>query len=142
MKLLKLCGLAVTCALILLANPGSSRAGLYGDEAKNATTGELNDQDYWWTKFDMMMLDLAIKQHQPEGHIAVDLASTSRRLDDLAKKYPKHEEIQKFKVQVAEVQAKIDPDADRGKSFGPECPWDESNFAQLWVNLHWAKARL
>ena len=37
------------------------------------------------------------------------------------------------------MQAKIDPEADRGKSFGPECPWDESNFAQLWVNLHWAK---
>src|SRR5881628_3367077 len=64
-----------------LANPGSSSAGFYGHEAANATTGELNDQDYWWTKFDMMMLDLAIKQHQPEGRIAVDLASTGRRLD-------------------------------------------------------------
>jgi len=139
MKVFKLRGLVVIYALIFFVNPASSSAGLCGDEAKNATTGELDDQDYWWTKFDMMMLDLAIKQHQPEGHIAVDLASTGRRLDDLAKKYPKHEEIQKWKAQVAEVQAKIDPEADRGKSFGPECPWDESNFAQLWVNLHWAK---
>ena len=139
MKLSKLCSLAVASALVFLANPIVSRAGLYDDEAKNATTGELNDQDYWWTKFDMMMLDLAIKQHQSEGRIAVDLASTSRRLDDLSKKYPKHEEIQKWKARVAEVQAKINPDADRGKAFGPECPWDESNFAQLWVNLHWAE---
>ena len=86
MKVFKLRGLVVIYAVIFFVNPASSSAGLYGDEAKNATTGELNDQDYWWTKFDMMMLDLAIKQHQPEGHIAVDLASTGRRLDDLAKK--------------------------------------------------------
>ena len=139
MKLFKLTGLVVTCAVAFLVSPGVSRAGLYGDEAKNATSGELNDQDYWWAKFDAMMLELAIKQHQPEGRIGVDLASSSRRLDDLAKKYPKHEEIQKWKQRAAEVEAKIDPNADRGKSFGPECPWDESNFAQLWVNLHWAR---
>src|SRR5450432_329204 len=139
MKLLKLVSLAGACALVFLASPFPSQAGLYDDDARNATTGDLNDQDYWWTKFDMMMLDLAIKEHQPEGHIAVDLASTSRRLDDLAKKYPKHDEIQKWKQRAADVQAKINPDADRGKSFGPECPWDEANFAQLWVNWHWAK---
>ena len=140
MKLFKLTGLVVTWAVAFLVSPAVSRAGLYGDEAKNATSGELNDQDYWWAKFDVMMLELAIKQHQPEGRIGVDLASSSRRLDDLAKKYPKHEEIQKWKQRAAEVEAKIDPNADRGKSFGPECPWDESNFAQLWVNLHWARA--
>ncbi len=139
MKLFKLTGLVVTCGVAFLVGPAVSRAGLYGDEAKNATGGELNDQDYWWAKFDAMMLELAIKEHQPEGRIGVDLASSSRRLDDLAKKYPKHEEIQKWKQRAAEVEAKIDPNADRGKSFGPECPWDESNFAQLWVNLHWAR---
>jgi hypothetical protein len=139
MKLFKLTGLVVTCAAAFLVSPAVSRAGLYGDEAKNATSGELNDQDYWWAKFDAMMLELAIKEHQPEGRIGVDLASSSRRLDDLAKKYPKHEEIQKWKQRTEEVQAKIDPNADRGKSFGPECPWDETNFAQLWVNLHWAR---
>ena len=86
-----------------------------------------------------MMLDIALKQHQPEGRIGLNLASSSKRLDDLAKKYPKHEEIQKWKQHAEEVQSKIDPNADRGKPFGPECPWDESNFAQLWVNLHWAR---
>ena len=140
MKLFRLRGLAVACALAFLFNPIVSRAGLYGDEAKNATRGDLNDQDYWWAKFDAMMLDLAIKEHQPEGRIGVDLATSSKRLDELAKKYPKHDDIQKWKQRAAEVQAKIDPNADRTKSFGPECPWDESNFAQLWVNLHWARA--
>ena len=122
MNLLRLRWLTLFCLSVTLASPVFCRAGLYDDDAKNATTGELNDQDYWWTKFDMMMLDLAIKQHQPEGHIAVDLASTGRRLDDLAKKYPKHEEIQKFKSRVAEVQAKIDPNADRGKPLDRSAP--------------------
>jgi hypothetical protein len=113
--------------------------GLYGDEGKNVVTGDLNNQDYWWSKFDAMMLEIAIKQHQPEGHIAVDLASDIRRLNDLAKKYPQHKEIAQMKARAEEVDAKINPNADRGAAFTPDCPWDESNFAQLWVNLHWAK---
>jgi hypothetical protein len=128
-----------TVAVALLAAPGVRAQGLYGDEGKNATSGELNNQDYWWARFDAMMLEIAIKQHQPEGHIAVDLASSIRRLDDLSKKYPKHQEIAKMKARAMEIDAKIDPNAPRGASFGPECPWDEANFAQLWVNLHWAK---
>ena len=60
-------------------------------------------------------------------------------MDDLQKKFPKHEEIKKWRAHFEDVQAKINPDASRGASFGPECPWDESNFAQLWVNFHWAK---
>lgn len=115
------------------------RIGLYDSNAGDITTGELNSQDYWWTKYDAMMLEIALKQHQPEGRIGIDLAVALRRIDDLQKKYPKHEEIQKWKTHFEEVQAKIDPNADRGASFTTECPWDESNFAQLWVNFHWAK---
>jgi hypothetical protein len=140
MNLFKLRSVTLAFALVFLLDPALLKAGLYGDEAKNATSGELNDQDYWWAKSDAMMLDIALKQHQPEGRIGLNLASSSKRLDDLAKKYPKHEEIQKWKQHAEEVQSKIDPNADRGKPFGPECPWDESNFAQLWVNLHWARA--
>ena len=139
MNLFKFRSVTLGFALVFLFDPIVTKAGLYGDEAKNATSGELNDQDYWWAKFDAMMLDIALKQHQPEGRIGLNLGSSSKRLDDLAKKYPKHEEIQKWKQHAEEVQSKIDPNADRGKLFGPECPWDESNFAQLWVNLHWAR---
>jgi hypothetical protein len=99
----------------------------------------LNDQDYWWSKFDAMMLEIAIKQRQPEGHIAVDVAVYLRRLNDLVKKYPNHKEIAQWKVRAEEVDGKINPNADRRTNFTPDCPWDESNFAQLWVNLHWAK---
>ncbi len=115
------------------------KPAVLGDGGKKVVSGELNDQDYWWAKYDAMMLELAIKQHQPEGHIAVDLASSIRRLDDLAKKYPQHKEIAEMRARAQQVDAKINPDAPRGASFTPQCPWDESNFAQLWVNLHWAK---
>jgi hypothetical protein len=137
MRTLKLPVWIVTLLIALLAIP-PVRADLYGDE-KNATGGELNDQDYWWAKFDDMMLDLAIKQRQPEGKIGLNLASSVRRLDELVKKFPKHEEILKMKQHANEVNGKISPDASRGGSFNPGCPWEEANFAQLWVNLHWAR---
>jgi hypothetical protein len=140
MKFVRYCTIAATAMAALIAMPSGRAQGLYGDEGKNVTSGELNNQDYWWAKFDAMMLELAIKQHQPEGKISIDLASSIRRLDDLSKQFPKHQEIAKWKARAAEIDAKINPNADRSKSFGPECPWDESNFAQLWVNLHWAKA--
>ena len=119
--------------------PRLSAAGLYDDEAKNATGGDLNSQDYWWAKYDDMMLDRCIKAHQPEGRIGLQLATSTKRLDDLQKQYPKDVEIQEMKKHEDEIQAKIDPNASRSSYFGPECPWEESNFAQLWVNLHWAK---
>jgi hypothetical protein len=53
----------------------------------------LNNQDYWWSKYDAMMIEIAIKQHQPEGRIAVNVAVFPGRLNDFSKKYPKHQEI-------------------------------------------------
>ena len=124
-------------ALTIFANVNA--AGLYDDESKNAEKGGLNNQDYWWSKFDMTMLDLAIKQHQPEGRIGINLAVTLKRINDLAKKYPKHEEIKKWKAHAEEIEGKINPDANRSIYFNPGCPWEESNYAPLWVNFHWAK---
>jgi hypothetical protein len=138
MRLDKVAASALVSLACLLAAP-LARAQLYGDK-KDVTKGELNDQDYWWAKFDDMMLDLAVKQKQPEGAIAVSLASSTRRLDELAKKYPAHEDIKKWRQHAVDVQQKLDPNANRGASFGPGCPWNESNFAQIWVNVRWAKA--
>lgn len=99
--------IAAALAASPLLAPAASAQGLYGDEGKNVTSGDLNNQDYWWAKFDVMMLELAIKQHQREGHIAVDLASSIRRLDDLSKKFPRHQEIAKWKARAHEVDSKI-----------------------------------
>jgi len=131
--------LGVSLAIVLVAGLVPLRAGLYDGNDKDITKGELADQDYWWAKFDDMMLDLAVKQKQPEGHIDVNLASTRNRLNDLLKKYPKHEELIKFKAHADDIHSKIDQNAPRGASFNPGCPWDEANFAQLWVNFHYAQ---
>src|SRR4051794_21231136 len=102
-----LIGLGLLPVLVICARPSPVRAGLYGDDGKkDVTTGDIDSQDYWWTKWDMMMLDFALKQHQPEGKIGLELASTLKRLDDLAKQYPKHEEIQKWKKHAEEVNEK------------------------------------
>ena len=134
----------VVCLLVLVGTMAwQSRAGLYEDQdPKNVKSGDINDQDYWWTKYDLMMLDIAMKQHQPEGQIGLDLAITSRRLDDLVKKYPNDDELKTWQKKVNDTIAKIDPNAPRGQGFNPGCPWDESNFAQLWVNVHWAQMQI
>jgi hypothetical protein len=129
------------CALTLCCTLPAARAALHDAGPKSTVTGELNEQDYWWAKFDAMMLEVALKQHQPDGRLGVKLAAASKRLDELTRKYPGHPEIQKWKTRVAEVQAKLDPKADAG-TFGPECPWDDSAFAELWVDLHRARAAL
>src|SRR5689334_13745010 len=104
--------LCAMCSVRSYAAPG-----LYGDEGKDIKSGDINDQDYWWTKFDMMMLDLAIKQHQPQGRIGFDLVSTADRLKKLSKAYPNHEEIKKWKDKVDDINKKIDPNASRGEYF-------------------------
>lgn len=122
-----------------LTTPARS-GGLYEDDAKNVKSGDLNDRDYWQAKWDMMMLDYAIKQRQPEGKIGLNLVSTVRNLEDLKKKYPKHEDIAQMLEKAESVQKKIDPNANRNADWKPGCPWDEANFAQLWINWHAAKA--
>jgi len=126
-------------ALVAAIFPCSAYAGLYGD-GKDQTTGDLDNQDYWWSRYDDMMLDKAIQLHEPEGRIGINVAIAQRRLDDLSAKFPKHEEIKKMKAHFDDVASHIDPNASRSESFSKECPWDEANFAQLWVNLHWAQS--
>jgi hypothetical protein len=121
--------------LVGLFSSHASAAGLYEDD-KNVTKGPLNVQEYWRARWDSMMLDLAIKQHQPEGRIGHDLAGMITNLEDLEKKYPKHEEIKAMKAHAQEIQKKIDPNASHTDEWKPGMPWDDSNFVQLWVNWH------
>jgi len=132
----------ITVLSLLLLTPLQASAQLYADDTRDKTTGDLPDQDYWWAKFDNTMLDLALKQRQPEGRIGLNLVSSIHRLDDLIKKYPKHEDLKKWKAHAEEIQKKIDPNANRGTPMNAGCPWEESNYAQLWVNWHFAKMLL
>jgi hypothetical protein len=113
--------------------------GLYADDAKAIKDGDVCDRDYFQAKFDMMMLDMAIKQRQPEGKIGLNLVSTVHNLEDMNKKYPNHEGIKKWKDHAEEIQKKIDPNADRRADWKPGMPWDEANFVQYWVNFYTTK---
>jgi len=114
--------------------------GLYADDTKDKTSGDLNDQDYWWAKWDAKNLEDAIKTRQPEGRIGISIASSLRdRMEPLAKKYPKHEGIKKWKERFEEVEKKINPNANRGDSFKPGFPWEMANYAQAWVNYQHAQ---
>lgn len=131
------------CVGALLVQPTRAvlAQGLY-DDGKSVTTGDLMDQDYWFAKFDKDMLELCLKQHQPEGRIGYNLALSLNRLNDLTKKYPKHEELPKWKERATDISGKVNPDAQRSTPFNAGCPWEESNYAQLWVNWHYAKMLL
>jgi len=120
------------------ANADEKGKGLYADD-KKATTGDLDDQDYWWAKWDAKNLEDAIKSRQPEGPISINVAVGLRRLNDLAKKYPNHDEVKKMQARFQQIQDKLDPNANRGDSWKPGFPWDMSNYAQAWVNWHWGK---
>lgn len=113
--------------------------GLYADDVAAITNGDVNDRDYFQAKFDMMMLDMAIKQRQPEGRIGFNLVSALRNIDDIAAKYPNHEGIKQWRAKVQNVQKQIDPNADRQAAWKPGMPWDESNFVQYWVNFYTTK---
>jgi hypothetical protein len=129
-------------ALVLLSGFAAApfvRADLYDDD-KKVEKGELADRDYLQARWDIMMLDLAVKQKQPEGRIGLNLVSTIKNLEDLSKKYPKHEEIKKMKEHAEEIEKKINPNAPRSEPWKPGMPWDEANFAQLWINWHTAQA--
>lgn len=133
---------AVFCVVALLASTAGAaeaKRGLYADEDQKVTGGDLHDQDYWWAKFDAMMLEEAIRTRQPEGHIAMDLVSSLRRLKSLAEKYPEHAEIKKWKTRAEEINGRIDEDKDRHSPYKPGFIWNEANFAQAWVNWHWAQ---
>lgn len=129
-------------AALLILPTGRVRAqGLY-DTGTNKTTGDLVDQDYWWARFDHEMLDLCLSQHQPEGRIDVQVGPAIRRLDDLIKKYPKHEDLPKWRARAVDVDKKVNPNANRGTAFNAGCPWEEANYGQLWVNWHYARMLL
>jgi hypothetical protein len=136
-----LCGLlCVTIATVWESGfAADAGKGLYADDTKDKTSGDLKDQDYWWAKWDIKNLEDAIKTRQPEGNIGLNCVGAIKRLEALIEKYPKHEELKKWKARFEEVQKKIDPNAPRGGSWKPGFPWDMANYAQAWVNWHYAQ---
>lgn len=132
----------VAAVLVVGGLAQAAPKGLSAEEARAVTSGDLDDQDYWWAKFDARMLEDAVRTHQPEGRVAVDVASSIRRLDELAARYPRHAEIAGWRARAKEVAARLDPNALRNVAYGPGCLWAEANYAQAWVNWHWGRMQL
>lgn len=127
--------------LMLAALPSLAQSRPAGAPAKVVSGGDLNDLDYWQVKFDLLMLRYAQEQQQSPGAIDEHLAPAQTKLEKLVKKYPAHIELAAWKRQVDDFRA-AQKDAPRGKKLSAECPWDEDNFEQLWVNVHWARELL
>src|SRR5438270_7726668 len=99
----------VAClSLFTLTAFAAEKKGLYADEAKDKTSGDIKDRDYWQSKWDAKMLEDAIKTRQPEGPISVNVESSLRNLEALEKKYPKHEDIKKWQARFEEIKGKLD----------------------------------
>jgi len=126
--------------LVLFLGAGVARAGLYDDE-KKITSGDVMDLDYWHAKFYHMMLEAALKSHQPEYLVGL-LARTqaNQTMPGLIKKYPKHEELKKWLAQYEDVDKQVDKNADRLAPWKPDFMyWDNEAYRQLWVNVHLGK---
>jgi hypothetical protein len=123
-------------ASFLLSVP-TARGGLYDDE-KKITSGDIRDLDYWHAKFYYLMLEEAIRTHQPEykiGYLAE--AQIENTLPPLIKKYPNDRELQKWMQRCEEIVKKVDPDADETVTWKPDFAyWDYECYRQAWVNMN------
>jgi hypothetical protein len=121
---------------------GIAHAGLYDSDASAIKSGPILDRDYWRAKWNSMRMDDAIKEHQPEGAILIQVIGQQQLLDDLIKKYPNDEDLKKWQTEAKDVQAKIDPDANRSDELKAGCLWSEINYREAYVNYNYAKTAM
>jgi hypothetical protein len=121
------------------AAPGS---GLYGGDQAAMTSGAIKSRDYWQSKFNADQLEQAIKDHQPEGAIALQLISAIQLVDDLLKTYPNHTELKGWRDRFAQVQQQIGDNFDRSAEFKPGCLWNSDTYMQAYVGYNTAKTAL
>ena len=113
---------------------------LYNYEVDDKT--DIAEIDYWEIKYHAIMMEDALKTKQPQGPLAVDVAVLKRNLDDYIAKHADNENLKKWQQRVKEVEKRLDPNADRSKSFKPGFLWDDNAFKQSWVSMHLAKMAL
>jgi hypothetical protein len=110
--------------------------GLYDEDNKAVTQGDLKLLDFWRAKFNAEQMEEAIKTRQPEGVIGLELVSALSLLNDLLKTYPNHEALKAWRERAAAVQAMIDPDASRRESFDGRCLWHEHSYREAYVGYY------
>jgi hypothetical protein len=134
--------MVISMLLVSLAFVGNSiaQAGLYNDEKKIAS-GDIKDLDYWHAKYYHLMLQAALKSHQPE-YLVGNLAEgqIERTMPDLIKKYPNHEDLKKWMAEYQDVVKQVDKNADRTAHWAPDFAyWDYESYRQAWVNMNLGK---
>ena len=114
-------------------------SGLYSAEATAKTSGPIKSRDYWQSKFNAEQLEQAIKDHQPEGAIALALISDIQLLDELLKQYPNHKELIGWHNRAVQVQKQIGDNFDRRAEFKPGCLWNSDSYMQAYVGYNTAR---
>lgn len=130
---------SIAWVLPIWSEGNAAYAGLYDSDATSVTGGELKDRDYWRASWDAMQLEEALKERQPEGAVLLAVISELQLLDELEKTYPNDNDLKKWQARAQDVQAKIDPNANRSDAFKPGSLWAEGNYKEAYVNYHYAK---
>jgi hypothetical protein len=131
---------AMTAQDATAAAPAGS--GLYAAEAKSKTSGAIKSRDYWEAKFNADQLEMAIKDHEPEGAIGLMLVSVVHLLDDLSKDYPNHVEVKAWRTRAVQVQKMIGDNFNRRETFKPDCLWSNDSYMQSYVGFNTAKTAM
>jgi hypothetical protein len=131
--------LAAAVMFLLSGSVAHAAPQLYASDSASVKGGDLMDRDYWRAKWDSIRLDEAIQERQPEGAILIAVIGQRQLLDELMKKYPNHQDLKTWRAHEAEIEGKIDPNANRGESFKPGSLWNETNYREAYVNYHYAK---
>ena len=125
--------------------------GLYDDDKKSTTSGDLADVIFWQVKFASEKLNAALASRQPEYPIRFMCVDVINGSAGLLNEYPNHEEIKSWKAKAETISKKVNPDAppeDVKTSFkfwneqAYENSWRYSNLARMFAaSDEWAKAK-
>lgn len=113
--------------------------GLYDDDNAAVTSGNQNNEAYWYASAYSQALDLALKTRQPEGAISGWLREkVIKAIDEALSAYPAHEDLKKWKARADQIKSKVNPDADYAE-FKSDFPWRHDKYLDGWVALNWAR---
>ena len=116
--------------------------GLYDDDNKAVTSGDVLDVVYWQTKFAAMKLDAALATRQPEYPIRLLTAEVVNGCADVLKTFPNHEDVQKWQEKAKAIAAKVDPNAPSADFKSNFAHWKDYAYEAGWRHYHVAKMAL
>jgi hypothetical protein len=113
--------------------------GLYDDDKKAITTGDICDVIYWQTKFSHLKLDAALKSRQPEAAIKGIIPSVINGANDVLKEYPAHTDVKGWLDNATKIQGKISPNPEPADFKGDFAHWKDYSYEAGWRSYNIAK---